>query len=100
VRVPEAAETAESVRRAQRALAELKQRQAIEDRRAADEAHERDDELARWNAHDHSAVGDEHGTDADASASHSREHDTGPTDDSGAVDDFAPVLEVTRTDDY
>jgi hypothetical protein len=80
VRVPGAAETAESVRRAQRALAELKQRRAIEDRRAADEARERDDELARWNADDHSAAGNEHATDADASASHRGEGDTGCTE--------------------
>jgi hypothetical protein len=39
VRVPSSDEITESVRRAQRALAELKQRQAIEQRRAADEAH-------------------------------------------------------------
>jgi hypothetical protein len=51
VRVPSAEETAESVRRAQRALAELRQRQVIEERHAADEA-SRDDDLARWHADD------------------------------------------------
>ena len=44
VRVPTADETAESVRRAQRALQELKQRQAAEARRAEDDAR---DEAAR-----------------------------------------------------
>jgi hypothetical protein len=53
VRVPSSDETAESVRRAQRALTELKQRQAIEDRHAADEARDRDAELAHWREDDH-----------------------------------------------
>ena len=48
MRVPTAEETAESVRRAQRALQELKQRQAAETRHAEDEAQ---DEAARWHAH-------------------------------------------------
>ncbi len=44
--MPSSDETAESVRRAQRALAELRQREVVEEQRANDEA--RDDELARW----------------------------------------------------
>ena len=47
VRVPTADETAESVRRAQRALQELKYRQADDARRAEDEAR---DEASRWHA--------------------------------------------------
>ncbi len=47
VRVPSADETAESVRRAQRALQELKQRQAADSRRAEDDAR---DEASRRNA--------------------------------------------------
>ena len=60
VRVPTADETAESVRRAQRALQELKHRQAAEARHAEDEAGE---EVSRWHAHrelratDHQARG-------------------------------------------
>jgi hypothetical protein len=47
VRVPTADETAESVRRAQRALQELKQRQAAEARHAEGEARE---EASRWHS--------------------------------------------------
>ena len=47
VRVPPADETAESVRRAQRALQELKHRQAAEARHAEDDARE---EVSRWHA--------------------------------------------------
>jgi hypothetical protein len=47
VRVPTADETAESVRRAQRALQELKNRQAAEARHAEDEAIE---DISRWHA--------------------------------------------------
>jgi hypothetical protein len=47
VRVPTADETAESVRRAQRALQELKYRQADDARHAEDEAR---DEASRWHA--------------------------------------------------
>jgi hypothetical protein len=47
VRVPTADETAESVRRAQRALQELRYRQADDSRRAEDEAR---DEASRWQA--------------------------------------------------
>jgi hypothetical protein len=47
VRVPTAEEAAESVRRAQRALQELKNRQADDTRRADDEAR---DEASRWKA--------------------------------------------------
>ena len=47
MRVPTADETAESVRRAQRALQELKHRQAADARHAEDEAR---DEASRWHA--------------------------------------------------
>ena len=88
VRVPSADETAESVRRAHRALDELKQRKAIEDRRAADEARARDDEVARWHS-------DDHGADATDDAA-TADRPTGRADRSG-IDD-APVLEVTPVD--
>ncbi len=86
VRVPSADETAESVRRAQRALAELRQRQVVEEQRAADEA--RDDELARWHTD----------TAADNTETTEREPlDAGrrPASHDTARDD-GPVLEVTR----
>ena len=50
VRVPTADETAAAVARAQRALAELDKRRAIEERRAAEEA--RAAQVARWHADD------------------------------------------------
>jgi hypothetical protein len=56
VRVPTAEETAESVRRAQRALQELKHREAAEARHAEEEAQE---ESSRWHA-------DQRATDQDA----------------------------------
>jgi hypothetical protein len=91
VRVPSSDETAESVRRAQRALTELKQRQAIEDRRAADDARERDDELAHWREDDDAPdVNDDHRTDRD-------DHKTDRRPD--LVDDTAPALELSRSDD-
>ena len=56
VRVPTADETAESVRRAQRALQELKHRQAAETRHAEDEAQE---EVSRWHADQESRATDQ-----------------------------------------
>jgi conjugative relaxase-like TrwC/TraI family protein len=50
IRVPSADETAETIARAQRALAEIQARQAADEQRAADEA--RAEELARWAADD------------------------------------------------
>jgi hypothetical protein len=47
-RVPTAQETADSIARAQRALAEIEQRHAIDERRAAEEA--RAQQLGHWNA--------------------------------------------------
>ena len=55
VRVPTADETAESIRRAQRALHELKNRQADDTRRAEDEAR---DEASRWKADQETAATD------------------------------------------
>jgi conjugative relaxase-like TrwC/TraI family protein len=52
-RVPTADETADSITRAQRALAELEARHACEQRREADE--HRDWQLARWHADDQAA---------------------------------------------
>ncbi|MQA63401.1 MAG: relaxase domain-containing protein [Actinophytocola sp.] len=70
VRVPSADETADSVDRAQRALAELEQRRAAEQARAAEEA--RADQVARWQA--------------EAAAEHDREVN--------AEREATPVLEV------
>ena len=55
VRVPTAEETADSVRRAQRALQEFKHRQAAEARHAQDEASE---EVSRWQADQESRAAD------------------------------------------
>jgi hypothetical protein len=81
VRVPSPDETAESVRRAQRALAEVKQRQVVDERRANDEA--RDEELTRW-----------HADDAAAEPAQDRAPAVEPP-----VDDRGPVLEVNALDD-
>ncbi|SNR29156.1 conjugative relaxase domain-containing protein, TrwC/TraI family [Haloechinothrix alba] len=53
VRVPSADDTADSVQRAQRALAEIAQREAAERQREADEA--RAAQLAQWHAQDQAA---------------------------------------------
>lgn len=55
VRVPSAEETADAVRRAQRALVELRQRRAAEEQHEADEQNERDDDLAHWHEHEANA---------------------------------------------
>jgi hypothetical protein len=105
VRVPSADETAESVRRAQRALAELRQRQAIEEQRDADEARERDDDLARWHADTVAARAANADTGA-ATQNHSAAGSTDPAADrtdqrsDEAAADTGPVLEVTAPDDY
>ncbi|MFC6156115.1 MobF family relaxase [Kribbella jiaozuonensis] len=52
LRVPTAEETAEAVRRAQRALIEVRQRDSADAQREADEDALRDEELARWHDHD------------------------------------------------
>jgi hypothetical protein len=70
VRVPTADETAESVRRAQRGLQELKHRQAAEARHAEDEARE---EASRWQADQQSRATD-HETQSGA-ANHKHSHD-------------------------
>ena len=103
VRVPSSEETAESVRRAQRALAELRHRQAIEEQRAVDEARERDDELARWHTDqpDHNTTDVAHepdGRSAGRSGDLSAGHDAETNDDTAT--DAGPVLEVTFPDDY
>jgi hypothetical protein len=69
VHVPTAEETAEAVRRAQRALIEIQQRRAAEERHAADEA-ARDDELDRWHQ--------QHTAAAAAMDTSTTRHDDGP----------------------
>jgi conjugative relaxase-like TrwC/TraI family protein len=78
-RVPSADETAEVVRRAQRALIEIQHRREAEERFAAAEAAARAEELARWHADDTNA---EQATTATATAADQ------------AADDHGPVLEL------
>ncbi|MGY4772886.1 MobF family relaxase (plasmid) [Kribbella sp. CWNU-51] len=85
-RVPSADETAEAVRRAQRALIEIQHRRDAEDRHADAEAEARAEELARWHADD----------------TNTEQHKaTAVTADSTdqATDDHAPVLELGGYDD-
>jgi hypothetical protein len=65
VRVPSADETADNLARAQRALAETRQRQAAEQRHAAEQA--RAQQLARW-----------HTDDQTTHQQHTHDHTTGP----------------------
>jgi hypothetical protein len=53
IRIPTATETADTVARAQRALAEIEQRRIQDERAAADQA--RADQLNRWHANDQQA---------------------------------------------
>ena len=92
VRVPSSEETAESVRRAQRALTELKQREVTEARHAAAETRERENQLAHWREGDHAADDTKHSSDE-------LQVDQQADEASNLVDD-PPVLEVTRTDAY
>jgi hypothetical protein len=94
VRIPSSDETAESVRRAQRALAEMKQRQAIDAQHTADEARERDDELARWHA-------DTDGADdrADGHVDHDTAEDNSEDQTERTGVDAGPVLELSALDD-
>jgi AAA domain len=62
VRVPSADETADTVQRAQRALAEIQKRQAVDDRHTAEQA--RADQLACWHTDDRDRAV-EQGRDAD-----------------------------------
>jgi conjugative relaxase-like TrwC/TraI family protein len=67
VRVPTADETTDALRRAHRALAEIRARGVDDARRAADDA--RTEQLARWHQHDRAAeraAADEHGWDRSA----------------------------------
>jgi hypothetical protein len=73
VRVPSADETADNLARAQRALAETRQRQADEQRHAADQA--RAQQLARW-----------HTDDQTTHQQHTQNHTTGP-----AVPELTPA---------
>ncbi|MFG1820387.1 MobF family relaxase [Kribbella sp. NPDC049174] len=83
-RVPSADETAEAVRRAQRALIEIQHRRDAEDRHEAAEAEARAEELTRWHADDISA---ERGG---AAPARSGEH---------TAEDSAPVMELGSYDD-
>ncbi|TCN36853.1 conjugative relaxase-like TrwC/TraI family protein [Kribbella orskensis] len=83
-RVPSADETAEAVRRAQRALIEIQHRRAAEERHAAAEAEARAEELARWHTEDTNA---EQANTATATAADQ------------AADDHVPVMELGRYDD-
>jgi hypothetical protein len=65
VRVPSADETADNLARAQRALAETRQRQADEQRHATEQA--RAQQLARWHTDDHTTH-----------QQHTQDHTTGP----------------------
>jgi conjugative relaxase-like TrwC/TraI family protein len=82
-RVPSADETAEAVRRAQRALIEIQHRRAAEDRHAGADAEARDEELARWHADDSGT------TQTDAATT------TAPP----STDGRGPVMELGRYDD-
>jgi hypothetical protein len=82
-RVPSADETAEAVRRAQRALIEIQHRRAAEERFAAAEVEAREEELARWHADDTSAERRQ----AAAKASEAGSEDSGPVLELGSYDD-------------
>lgn len=58
MRVPTADETEAAVRRAQRALVELRQRQADDEQHLADEQSEQDEDLARWHHDEHTDAQD------------------------------------------
>jgi conjugative relaxase-like TrwC/TraI family protein len=83
-RVPSADETAEAVRRAQRALIEIQHRREADERYAAAEAEARAEELTRWHADDTHA---EQANTATATAADQ------------AADDRGPVMELGRYDD-
>jgi hypothetical protein len=82
-RVPSADETAEAVRRAQRALIEIQHRREAEQRHAAAEASARDEELARWHADDNTGHARTATVDALAQATEA----TGPVLELGHNDD-------------
>jgi hypothetical protein len=82
-RVPSADETAEAVRRAQRALIEIQHRRAAEERHDAAEAEARAEELARWHANDTT----EQATTATVSATDQVAGDHGPVMELGRYDD-------------
>lgn len=87
-RVPSADETAEAVRRAQRALIEIQHRREAEERHAAaaaaDDAEARAEELARWHADDTHA---DHATTARVSTTEQASDDHGPVLELGGYDD-------------
>jgi hypothetical protein len=99
VRVPSANETTESVRRAQRALVELKQRHEIDQHRAAEEARERDAELARLHAgHTNTTTNDR--TDGRSDDRTYTDERAAEDVNDAAGDEFSPVLEVGVPDDH
>ncbi|MFI7059390.1 MobF family relaxase [Kribbella sp. NPDC050124] len=81
--VPSADETAEAVRRAQRALIEIQHRREAEERHADAEAEARAEELARWHADDTST----HTAPATVTAADEAAHDDGPVMELGTYDD-------------
>jgi conjugative relaxase-like TrwC/TraI family protein len=83
-RVPSADESAEAVRRAQRALIEIQHRREAEDRHAAAEAEARTEELARWHSDDTHA---EQATSAVTAVTEQASDDHGPVMERGHVDD-------------
>ncbi|MEV4260570.1 MobF family relaxase [Kribbella sp. NPDC049584] len=85
-RVPTADETAEAVRRAQRALIEIQHRREAEQRQSDDEA-AREEELARWHHDDHTA---DYAPHADISR--------GATE-AQTAEDSEPVMELGSYDD-
>jgi hypothetical protein len=81
------------VRRAQRALAELRQREVVEEHRANDEA--REDELARWHTHDTSDTGSGDSAANTGAAEHAANWPE-PTSRASESDDAGPVLDRAR----
>ena len=66
VRIPTATETADTITRAQRALAEIEQRRTEDERAAADQA--RTDQLNRWHTDDQAERAAERANDLDRAA--------------------------------
>ena len=100
MRVPTANETTESVRRAHRALVELKQRQAIDERRAADETRERDAELARWHTEDTDTTTNHRSDDRSDGRDETDARSATGVNDTDDSDELVSVLEVGIPDDY
>ncbi|WP_202867884.1 MobF family relaxase [Kribbella pittospori] len=85
-RVPSADETAEAVRRAQRALIEIQHRRADEEHQANADAEARAEELARWHTDD-------------ATAEEVKTATADKTSPAQAAEESGPVMELGRYDD-